>query len=72
MPHDDKQSDLWWHDAIMPTCIAENWLHCIRDLDMSMDEVKVTIDKALVELKKNREVLREVYLEKRRLEGVKS
>jgi hypothetical protein len=39
---------------------------------MSMDEVKVTIDKALVELKKNREVLREVYLEKRRLEGVKS
>lgn len=70
MPHDTTKAEMWYHDAIMPTCIIENWIHCIIGVDMSVDEIRLTAEKILVETKRNRAILYEEYLEKRRQEGV--
>jgi hypothetical protein len=73
MVHDSRPSDLWWHDATMPTCIIENYVYYIRECkrDYSKDELVELMGKIDVQLKKNREVLREVYLEMRRHEDYK-
>lgn len=70
MVHDDRRSDLWYHDAIMPTCIIGNWLHVLRDHSMSEAERKITIDKALNQVENNREIIYTEYLEKRRTENI--
>jgi hypothetical protein len=69
MVHDVTQSDLWYHDAEMPTCIMRNYLIVLRDHDLSPDEQKEIIDKLLIQVEKNKKILYEEYLEKRRLEN---
>jgi len=63
-----KKSDLWYHDAIMPTVIIGNWLVVLRDHDLSEEERKIIIDKCLTQLDNNRNILYERYLEDRRVE----
>jgi hypothetical protein len=70
MPHDTTKSDLWYHDAIMPTCILGNWIHILLDhKDLSEVEKREILKKALVEVENNRKIIYEEYLEKRRLEN---
>lgn len=69
MVHDTTQADLWYHDAIVPTVKLGNDLHLLIRKKYSADEIEVLYTKMLDEVEKNRKILYEVYLEKRRLEN---
>jgi hypothetical protein len=71
MVHDQKKSDMWYHDAVMPTCIIRNWVHLLKeDNDLSQAERDEICDKILVEVELNKNILYEEYIEKQRLENV--
>jgi hypothetical protein len=71
MPHDERDSDLWYHDVTMPGAIIGNWIYYLKETkkDLSHDEVIMILNKIEKQNNAIRAILYEVYLEKRRLEN---
>ena len=69
MPHDVTKADLWYHDAIVPTVHIGNNIHLLLRKDYSKEEREIILNKTLIDIEKNRAIIYEEYLEKRRLEN---